>query len=142
MGWAHNTRHINFDQPTKPTTPHPAPPFPPQILWINMVTSSPPALGLACEAAEPDVMAREPVMKGRLLANRLQVADTLFYGFVSGILGFLCFVFVAYVAGPGVGHTHNCNYILVSVIFCSCFWGWSGGCCVGMVGTGSSKCNM
>lgn len=30
-----------------------------------MVTSSPPALGLACEAAEADVMAREPVEKGR-----------------------------------------------------------------------------
>ena len=54
-----------------------------------MVTSSPPALGLACEAAEVDVMAREPVEKGRLLANRLVVGDTLFYGAVSGVLDVL-----------------------------------------------------
>lgn len=95
-----------------------------------MVTSSPPALGLACEAAEPDVMKREPVMKGRLLANRLQVVDTLFYGAVSGVLALLCFVFVAYVAGPGVAHTHNCNYILVRKGVCGvcgvCGVGWFG----------------
>ncbi len=78
-----------------------------------MVTSSPPALGLACEAAEPDIMAREPVMKGRLLANRLVVADTMWYGATSGFLAFLTFVMVAYVAGPGIAHTHNCNYVLV-----------------------------
>jgi len=34
-----------------------------QILWVNMVTSSPPALGLAMENAEPTVMDKKPMEK-------------------------------------------------------------------------------
>ena len=45
------------------------------------------ALGLACEKAEPDVMQRPPVEKGKLLVNRVLFADTLWYGFVMGVLG-------------------------------------------------------
>jgi len=45
------------------------------------------ALGLACEKAEPDVMLKPPVEKGKLLVNRLLYADTLWYGCVMGLLG-------------------------------------------------------
>lgn len=45
------------------------------------------ALGLACEKAEPDVMLKPPVEKGKLLVNRLLCADTLWYGCVMGLLG-------------------------------------------------------
>ena len=38
----------------------PAPLLPTQILWINLVSDGPPALALAMEPAEPDVMARRP----------------------------------------------------------------------------------
>jgi len=77
-----------------------------------MVTSSPPALGLACEPAEEDVMRRDPVEKGRLLLNRLVYIDTLFYGSVIGILSLANFVLVAFVYGNGTSHTSNCNYEL------------------------------
>ena len=82
-----------------------------QILWINMVTSTPPALGLACEEAEPDIMQRPPVEKGKLLLNWLVAADTAMYGGLIGIIGLVNFIIVSYIgSGVDLHLTHGCNH--------------------------------
>ncbi|GAB5037413.1 potassium sodium efflux p-type fungal-type, partial [Nannochloropsis oceanica] len=84
-----------------------------QILWINMVTSTPPALGLACEKAEPDVMRKPPAEKGKLLVNRVLGFDTLWYGCVMGLLGLVNFSLVVYANDDvGLHRTSACNHNL------------------------------
>lgn len=71
------------------------------ILWINLVTASPPALGLGFEPAGPDVMLRPPHDLGRGVFTWEVIIDTFFYGFVSGVSCLLSFVIVVYGAGGG-----------------------------------------
>ena len=71
--------------PSPSSLPPSLPPFLPQ------------ALGLACEKAELDVMQKPPVEKGKLLVNPVLFSDTLWYGFVMGVLGYVnwCFCCVS-----------------------------------------------
>lgn len=54
-----------------------------------------------------------PVEKGRLLINRPLFIDTLYYGTIIAALSLANFAVVAFLDGPGVAHTRNCNYELV-----------------------------
>ena len=60
----------------------PLPLLPLQILWLNMVTDTFPALALAMEPGDPDVMTRRPRHPQEALLSRPFVARVLFYGFV------------------------------------------------------------
>lgn len=51
--------------------------------------------------------------KGRLLLNRPLFVDTLYYGSIIAALSLANFAVVAYLDGPGVANTRNCNYELV-----------------------------
>jgi potassium/sodium efflux P-type ATPase len=57
-----------------------------QILYLNMITSSPIALALGAERASSDLMRVPPSEKGRQLWNRELFIDTLFYGCLMGML--------------------------------------------------------
>lgn len=83
-----------------------------QILWVNMVTSSPPALGLAAEKAEPTVMHESPRGQASILLSPGVILDIIFYGFFLGLLSLANFVIVAFGYGDGTRHTINCNYEL------------------------------
>lgn len=49
-----------------------------QILWMNLVTDSPPALALATNPGDPDVMRRPPLdPKGRIISGRLALEMVL-----------------------------------------------------------------
>jgi Ca2+-transporting ATPase len=57
----------------------PAPLLPLQILWLNLVTDTFPALALALEPAEPDIMARPPRAPDASILSRRFVRSILFY---------------------------------------------------------------
>ena len=58
----------------------PIPLLPLQILWLNMVTDTFPALALALEPGDADVMARPPRNPAEALLSRRFLVSVLFYG--------------------------------------------------------------
>jgi Ca2+-transporting ATPase len=58
----------------------PLPLVPLQILWINLVTDTFPALALAMEPAEPDVMARPPRDPQSAILSRTFLSQVLLFG--------------------------------------------------------------
>jgi len=66
------------------------------ILWINMVTSSPPAFGLGMEPPAARVMKRPPhnIKKGVFTIQI--IIDILYYGLVMGITVMIAFVVVVW----------------------------------------------
>ncbi len=75
----------------------PMPLLPMQILWLNMVTDTFPALALALEPADDDVMARPPRDPADTLLSRRFVASVLGYGLL--ITGATMGAFLLYVNG-------------------------------------------
>jgi P-type Na+/K+ transporter len=72
---------------------------PMQILWLNLFTSSPPAIGLSVDAA-PDFVLRVPPNKKGLFNLEL-FSDTLCYGTVLGSASLSSFIYVLYSLGDG-----------------------------------------
>lgn len=68
-----------------------------QILWMNIVTDSPPALALAMDPADPDTMKRPPRRPGQQILTRQSSKDLILTGLVIALvtLG----VFAGYLAG-------------------------------------------
>ena len=64
----------------------PLPLLPLQILWMNLVTDGLPALALAVEPAEKDVMRRPPNPASADIFNRWMVVNILWVGVVMAIL--------------------------------------------------------
>ncbi|KAI7868181.1 hypothetical protein BDF14DRAFT_1797062 [Spinellus fusiger] len=79
-----------------------------QILFNNIITSSPPAMSLGLEPIHSDEMLKPPRSKQQALFARSNVIDILFYGIMIGIICILNFVIVIY--GWGTGNLGvNCN---------------------------------
>ncbi|RKP24819.1 potassium/sodium efflux P-type ATPase, partial [Syncephalis pseudoplumigaleata] len=80
-----------------------------QILFLNMITSSPPAMALGMEPATKDIMLRPPRRIGTGLFSKEIIADILYYGIWMGVLSLANFVLVIYGFGDGrLGS--NCNH--------------------------------
>ncbi|TRM60619.1 hypothetical protein BD626DRAFT_549599 [Schizophyllum amplum] len=71
------------------------------VLWVNMLTSSPPAFGLGLEAAYPDLMKRPPHPMKQGVFTWPIIIDTMVYGFVMGATCLASFVIVVYGRGNG-----------------------------------------
>jgi Ca2+-transporting ATPase len=69
----------------------PLPLLPLQILWMNMVTDTFPALALAMEPGDPDVMTRPPRSPQEAILSRQFVASVLFYGCLITASSFAAF---------------------------------------------------
>ena len=54
------------------------------VLWVNMLTSSPPAFGLGLEAAYPDLMQRPPHSAKAGIVTWPVIIDTCVYGTIMG----------------------------------------------------------
>lgn len=72
-----------------------------QILFTNILTSSPPAMSLGLEPIAPDAMKVAPRRRKEGLFAWSNVIDILFYGFMIGIICFCNFVIVIYGYGDG-----------------------------------------
>ncbi|KAF5696968.1 potassium sodium efflux P-type transporter [Fusarium globosum] len=82
-----------------------------EILWANLVTSSPLALGLGLEEASPDILRRPPRSLRSGVFTLDLVRDQLFYGLSSGSLCLCAFMLVNY-ASSGQGYylmAEGCN---------------------------------
>lgn len=79
-----------------------------EILWVNLVTSAPIALGLGLEPAVPDIMNRPPhPLKVGVFTWEL-IADKMVYGCSIGALCLAAFTIVVYGVGGGNLGEH-CN---------------------------------
>ncbi|GAB0137450.1 hypothetical protein EsDP_00005714 [Epichloe bromicola] len=82
-----------------------------EILWANLVTSSPLALGLGLEEAQPDILQRPPRSLRSGVFTVDLVRDQLIYGTFMGSLCLAAFMLVAYsTSGQGFHDLpHGCN---------------------------------
>ncbi|KAF9214270.1 Na+ ATPase, partial [Podila verticillata] len=80
-----------------------------EILFLNMITSSPPAMGLGLEPPSESNMREPPRSAKQGLFSFEVVMDTFIYGLVMGILTFasFCIVLFGFQDGPLIGT--NCN---------------------------------
>jgi magnesium-transporting ATPase (P-type) len=69
-----------------------------EILWANLVTSSPLALGLGLEEAQPDILQRPPRSLRSGVFTVDLVRDQLMYGTFMGSLCLAAFMLVTYAA--------------------------------------------
>ncbi len=65
-----------------------------QILWINLVTDSLPALALGVEPPERDIMTRPPRSPGEAVISRSDGLQILFHGMLVAVVGATGFWFV------------------------------------------------
>ncbi|KAI9144876.1 hypothetical protein BKA69DRAFT_1108812 [Paraphysoderma sedebokerense] len=82
-----------------------------QILWLNMVTSSPPAMGLGFEKAADYIQRVPPRKKSDGIFSKEIIADLSYYGTLMGILSLANWVLAIYVLGNGNlgGDGVDCN---------------------------------
>ncbi|PHH63628.1 hypothetical protein CDD81_5609 [Ophiocordyceps australis] len=81
-----------------------------EILWANLVTSSPLALGLGLEPAASDVLERPPRNLQAGIFTLELVRDQLVYGTAMGLLSLASFMIVAFAASGGWRVLEaNCN---------------------------------
>lgn len=79
-----------------------------EILWVNLVTSAPIALGLGLEPAVPDIMNRPPHPLQVGVFTWELIADKMVYGCSIGALCLSAFAIVVYAVGGGDLGQH-CN---------------------------------
>ncbi len=73
---------LNWEEPLLPI----------HILWINLVTDSMPALALAVDPAEPDIMKRQPYEAGGRIFSRGMIWRIGYQGVVIGALALTAFL--------------------------------------------------
>ncbi len=81
-----------------------------QLLWVNLVTDSLPALALGVEPLDPTIMSRKPVRRGESVFAGGMVSSILVEGCLIGALSLLAYsigrvFFDADPASPAVGRT-------------------------------------
>jgi P-type Na+/K+ transporter len=82
-----------------------------QILWINMITSGPPAFGLGLEKAVYNIMSRPPHDTKRGVFSWQIITDMIVYGLLMGVLCLCTFVIIVFGVGNGnLGHECNRTY--------------------------------
>lgn len=71
----------------------PLPLLPLQILWINLISDSLPALALGVEPSEPSAMMRPPRRAGEGILTGRKIALTVFEGIVIAAIAFAAYLF-------------------------------------------------
>lgn len=80
-----------------------------EILWANLITSSPLALGLGLEEAQPDILKRPPRSLRTGVFTLDLVRDQLVYGTFMGSLCLAAFMIPAYALDGFQDLAHGCN---------------------------------
>lgn len=82
---------------------------PVEILWVIMITSGIPDMGLGFEIAAPDVLKRPPQNLKRGIFTIELMVDMTVYGIWMGALVLTSFVVVEYGFSNGLGNAQGCN---------------------------------
>lgn len=83
---------------------------PVEVLWIIMITSSFPAMGLGQERADPDIMDKPPKDPKSAVFTWEVIVDMVVYGFFLACICVATFVGLIYGYGDGKARLgHNCN---------------------------------
>jgi P-type Ca2+ transporter type 2C len=94
----------------------PAPLLPLQILWVNIVTDTLPALALAVEPGDPDVMRRPPRKPQEAILSRDFLAQVVLYGSLITVSTLAVFVWALRYA-PGQAITMSFMTLALAQIF-------------------------
>ncbi len=84
----------------------PIPLLPIHLLWINLVTDGLPALCLATDPIDPDVMRRPPRRRGEALADRRMLVAILTTGFLTAAATIAVYVYGLRYEGELEARTH------------------------------------
>lgn len=76
--------------------------LPIQILWINLVTDSLPALALAVDPAEKDVMKKNPIKKSNGIFTKGMTYRLIYQGIMIGVLTLVAFIIGLSVEGDSL----------------------------------------
>ena len=82
---------------------------PVEVLWIIMITSGIPDMGLGFEIAAPDILKRPPQSLKRGIFTLELLVDMAVYGVWMGALCLGAFVIVLYGISDGIGNARHCN---------------------------------
>ncbi|KXS09138.1 calcium ATPase, partial [Gonapodya prolifera JEL478] len=81
-----------------------------QILWVNMVTSSPIALALGQERASSDIMRKPPKpIKSGVFTTEV-IMDMIVYGVAQGVLSLATFLIPVFATGTSFSDSGHCNH--------------------------------
>lgn len=88
-----------------------------QLLWVNLVTDSLPAIALGLERTDDDVMRRPPVKKGQGMFSFSDVLSILFDGILIGILALSAYISGCAAGGHVTGSTMAFLVLSLSQLF-------------------------
>ena len=84
----------------------PMPLLPIHLLWINLVTDGLPALCLAADPIDPDVMKRHPRLRSERITNRSFLGTMLLTGFLTAGVAFAVYLYVLKTGNEEMARTH------------------------------------
>ena len=84
----------------------PAPLLPIHLLWINLVTDGLPALCLATDPIDPDVMKRQPRPRSESIADRAFLRTMFFTGFLTAGVSFAVYLYALKTQTAEIARTH------------------------------------
>ena len=84
----------------------PAPLLPIHLLWINLVTDGLPALCLATDPIDPDVMQRHPRRRSERITNRSFLRTMFLTGFLTAGVAFAVYLYVLKTGTPETARTY------------------------------------
>lgn len=85
-----------------------------QILWMNLVTSSVPAVFLGMEKSVKGIMDRPAKSSRRVIFSTEQIIDTFAYGIIIGALVLVIFCLVIVISPDGLFSATGCNHSYAS----------------------------
>ena len=98
---------------------HQMPLLPIQLLWLNLVTDSLPALALGMEPVEADVMNQKPRNPKESLFTRAFTTSMIFYGVLVGAVVLFAYYLGEYVmSDPATADQVACTMSFATLVFC------------------------
>jgi Ca2+-transporting ATPase len=99
----------------------PAPLLPIHLLWINLVTDGLPALCLATDPIDPDVMQRQPRRRGERITDRAFLVRLLLAGGTTAAVAFAAFVWALRTESAEAAR----SIAFTALVFCELFKSFS-----------------